>query len=127
MRTNNYIWEKDFSLYDLVLKQKEEIERLQNQNKSLNEMYELTKKEYIRLNNIINKLKWKPIEEYDKGNYDWVLVKYFDGNYECIPCVAEKRFGKWKSIDEKEIKFDVKCFMDMQQIDKLHELKGEKE
>ena len=88
---------------------------------------ELGKKddEIERLNNIINELKWKPIEEYDKGNYDWVLVKYFDGDYECVPCVAEKRFGKWHSIDEKEIKFDVKYFMDMQQIDKLQELKGE--
>ena len=88
---------------------------------------ELGKKddEIERLNNIINELKWKPIEEYDKGNYDWVLVKYFDGDYECVPCVAEKRFGKWHSIDEKEIKFDVKYFMDMQQIDKLQELKGD--
>ena len=81
-------------------------------------------KEIERLNNIINELKWKPIEEYDKGNYDWVLVKYFDGDYECVPCVAEKRFGKWHSIDEKEIKFEVKYFFDMQQLDKLQELKG---
>ena len=80
--------------------------------------------EIERLNNIINELKWKPIEEYDKGNYDWVLVKYFDGDYECVPCVAEKRFGKWHSRDEKEIQFDVRYFMDMQQIDKLQELKG---
>ena len=80
--------------------------------------------EIERLNNIINELKWKPIEEYDKGNYDWVLVKYFDGDYECVPCVAEKRFGKWHSIDEKEIKFEVKYFFDMQQLDKLQELKG---
>ena len=80
-------------------------------------------KELNRLNNIINELKWKPIEEYDKSNYDWVLVKYFDGDYECVPCVAEKRFGKWYSIDEKEIQFDVKYFMDMQQLDKLKALK----
>ena len=79
--------------------------------------------EIDRLNNIINELKWKPIKEYDKGNYDWVLVKYFDGDYECIPCVADKRFGKWYSIDEKEIQFDVKYFMDIQQIDKLKDLK----
>lgn len=84
-------------------------------------------REIERLNNIINKLKWKPIEEYDKSNYDWVLVKYFDGDYECVPCVAEKRFGKWYSIDEKEIQFDVKYFMDMQQLDKLQELKGSNE
>ena len=88
------------------------------------EALEKANKEIERLNNIINELKWKPIEEYDKGNYDWVLVKYFDGDYECVPCVAEKRFGKWHSIDEKEIKFEVKYFFDMQQLDKLQELKG---
>ena len=80
--------------------------------------------EIERINNIINELKWKPIEEYDEGNYDWVLIKYFDGDYECIPIVAEKRWGKWYSESEKEIQFDVKYFMDMQQIDKLQELKG---
>ena len=105
-----------------------EIERLMSlwefDRVSWNELMAEKETEIERLNNIINELKWKPIEEYDKGNYDWVLVKYFDGNYECIPCVAEKRFGKWHSIDEKEIQFDVKYFMDMQQIDKLQELKG---
>jgi hypothetical protein len=100
------------------------------QNKKQKEIYQDSKRtkqleqEIERLNNIINELKWKPIEEYDKGNYDWVLVKYFDGDYECVPCVAEKRFGKWHSRDEKEIQFDVRYFMDMQQIDKLQELKG---
>lgn len=83
------------------------------------------REEIDRLNNIINELKWKPIEEYDKSNYDWVLVKYFDGDYECVPCVAEKRFGKWYSIDEKEIQFDVKYFMDMQQLDKLEVISNE--
>ena len=107
----------------------QEIERLQKENQILmnsmvTEAHTKETKEIERLNNIINELKWKPIEEYDKGNYDWVLVKYFDRDYECIPCVAEKRFGKWHSIDEKEIRFDVKYFMDMQQIDKLQELKG---
>lgn len=34
-----------------------EIERLTKQNKALNEMYELTKKEYIRLNNIIKEVR----------------------------------------------------------------------
>ena len=77
-----------------------------------------------RLNNIINKLCWKPIEEYDKGDYDWVLIKYFDKDYECIPIVAEKRLGKWYSESEMEIQFDVKYFFDMQQLDKLKELKG---
>lgn len=35
----------------------QEIERLTKQNKALNEMYELTKKEYIRLNNIIKEVR----------------------------------------------------------------------
>ena len=98
-------------------------DELKGDNKHLNDLLDGALKEYDRLNNIINELKWKPIEEYDKSNCDWVLVKYFDGDYECVPCVAEKRFGKWYSIDEKEIQFDVKYFMDMQQLDKLKALK----
>ena len=116
----------------LLEKKDKEIERLKKSEKEALDTLESATYENIdltnevdRLNNIINELKWKPIEEYDKGNYDWVLVKYFDGDYECVPCVAEKRFGKWHSIDEKEIQFDVRYFMDMQQIDKLQELKGE--
>ena len=31
---------------------------------------------------------WRPISEYSRDKYDWVLVKYFDGSYECIPEVA---------------------------------------
>ena len=31
MKINNYVWENDFSLNDLVLQQKEKIEQLQNQ------------------------------------------------------------------------------------------------
>lgn len=47
---NNYLLEK-------IEKAGKEIERLKNQNKNINEVYELTKKEYIRLNNIINELE----------------------------------------------------------------------
>lgn len=61
-------------------------------------------------------LKWKPIKEYDRKKYDWVLVKYFDGDYECVPEVAEKRNdGKWYT-SERQIPFEVKYFFDMQQI-----------
>ena len=84
---------------------------------------EAREQEIERLNNIINELNWKPIKEYDESNYDWVLVKYFDGNYECVPIVAEKRFGKWYSSEGKEIKFKIKYFFDMQQLDKLLKLK----
>ena len=62
------------------------------------------------------KIKWKPIKDYDRKKYDWVLVKYFDGDYECVPEVAEKRYdGKWYT-SEKQIPFEVKYFFDMQKI-----------
>jgi len=61
-------------------------------------------------------LKWKPIKDYDRKKYDWVLVKYFDGDYECVPEVAEKRSDdKWYT-SEKQIPFEVKYFFDMQEI-----------
>lgn len=61
-------------------------------------------------------LKWKPIKDYDRKKYDWVLVKYFDGDYECVPEVAEKRNDdKWYT-SEKQIPFEVKYFFDMQEI-----------
>lgn len=86
------------------------------------------KKEIERLNNIIDELEWKPIDEYfkNKKNYDWVLVKYYDKyNFECIPSVAEYRFDKWYLKDnEKTLQdFEVRYFFDMQQLDKLKELK----
>lgn len=85
-------------------------------------------KEIERLNNIINELEWKPINEYENPKYDWVLIKMFikDDNFECIPRVAEKRFNHWYDANGYEIDEDlveIKYFMDMQQIDKLQELK----
>lgn len=62
------------------------------------------------------KNRWKPISEYDREKYDWVLVKYFDGDYECVPEVAEQRWdGKWYTT-EREIPFEVKYFFDMQEL-----------
>lgn len=62
------------------------------------------------------KVKWKPIKDYDRKKYDWVLVKYFDGDYECVPEVAERRNdGKWYT-SERQIPFEVKYFFDMQEI-----------
>lgn len=65
---------------------------------------------------------WRPISEYSRNNYDWVLVKYFDGSYECVPEVAEMRVdGKWYNragvLIDPDV-FDVKYFFDMQQLDK---------
>lgn len=62
------------------------------------------------------KNKWKPIKEYNRQKYDWVLVKYFDGDYECVPEVAEQRIdGKWYT-SEKQIPFEVKYFFDIQSL-----------
>ena len=62
------------------------------------------------------KNRWRPISEYDRKKYDWVLVKYFDGDYECVPEVAEKRAnGKWYTSD-REIPFEVKYFVDIQEL-----------
>lgn len=72
---------------------------------------------YGDLVHYIDKFKWKPISEYNNKDYDWVLVKYFDGDYECVPCVAERRKdGKWHSIDDKEIPFEVRYFFDMLEL-----------
>ena len=62
---------------------------------------------------------WKPISEYDKDKYDWVLIKYFDGDYECVPCVAELRNDKWYDRSDNEIIFEVKYFFDMQLLDRI--------
>lgn len=57
MTTNNYVWEKDLSLNDLVLKQKEEIERLNN---IINEI----KKENKQL-----KANWDKLKEWLENNW----------------------------------------------------------
>lgn len=57
---------------------KQEIERLTKQNKALNEVYELTKKEYIRLNNIIKEAREyadKMLESYDSKGLLEILDK----------------------------------------------------
>lgn len=65
----------------------------------------------------IEEIKWKPISEYSRETYDWVLVKYFDNEYECIPDVAELRIdGKWYNRSDIEIPFEIKYFFDMQVI-----------
>ena len=70
-------------------------------------------------------IKWQPIENYDRKKYDWVLVKYYDGDYECVPRVAEMRAdGKWYDTENNEIIFKVKYFFDMQVLDKMNELEG---
>ena len=89
-------------------------------------------KEIERLNNIIDELKWKPISEYENPKYDWVLIKMFikEDDFECVPLVAENRFGVWQTKDGEifdEDMFEIKYFMDMQQLDKLKALKEGKE
>lgn len=68
---------------------------------------------------------WRPISEYCRDKYDWVLIKYFDGEEECVPQVAELR-SDWKwhvstDFDGDFIippNFDVRYFFDMQQLDR---------
>ena len=78
-------------------------------------------------NSLRELIKWRPIEEYDENKYDWVLVKYYDGDYECVPTVAERRKGtnKWYDTNNNEIIFEVKYFFDMQLLDKMNELEGD--
>lgn len=63
---------------------------------------------------------WRPIEEYFNGEYDFVLVKRFDGEFELIPQVAEynKVDNKWVDVAGNELLFDVREFADMQLIPK---------
>ena len=67
------------------------------------------------------KMMWRPISEYSREKYDWVLVKYFDGDFECVPTVAEMRpDGKWYVhgiLKDEEIPFDIRYFADMQLLD----------
>lgn len=70
-------------------------------------------------------MKWKKIEEYFKGTYDWVLVMYYDETgYECVPTVMEfnKADGKWHYNDKDytalEDIFEIKYFVDMLEIEK---------
>lgn len=77
-----------------------------------------------RYNELYDKAKkavdgWRPIWDYmqNRDKYDWVLIKYFDGDYECIPCVAEMRDAKWYDRSGNELPFKVTHFFDMQQLD----------
>ena len=84
--------------------------------KNLFNSYEEKSKELEKEKEKNKELKWKPIKDYNRKKYDWVLVKYFDGDYECVPEVAEKRSdGKWYT-SERQIPFEVKYFFDMQEI-----------
>lgn len=66
---------------------------------------------------------WQPISEYNRERYDWVLVKYFDRDFECVLEVAEQRVnGKWYNSSEKEIPFDIIYFFDIQQLDEESEI-----
>lgn len=92
--------------------------------------FERKSKKYDELqfnwNSLRELIKWRPIEEYDENKYDWVLVKYYDGDYECVPTVAERRKGtnKWYDTNNNEIIFEVKYFFDMQLLDKMNELES---
>lgn len=86
-------------------------------------IYEEVKKQRDLYKSVIDEVKWKPIEEYNREEYDWVLVKYFDDDYECVPNVAEMRVDrKWYTPSNEQIIFEIKYFMDMQVLDKIDEI-----
>lgn len=59
---------------------------------------------------------WQPIKEYFKGNYDWVLVKYYDKDFASIPTVAE--FNKQLDLDYVDENFIPKQVV----IDEINEI-----
>ena len=104
-----YKYAYELNLIEHYRDYEDEIDKLQSNWNSLREL-----------------VRWRPIEEYDENKYDWVLVKYYDGDYECVPTVAEQRKGtnKWYDTNNNEIIFEVKYFYDMQLLDKMNELEG---
>jgi hypothetical protein len=70
---------------------------------------------------MINVNGWRPISEYDRNKYDWVLVKCKDGEDWCVPVVAEMRAdGKWYGMGKlcnSFLPFYPMVFFDMQQLD----------
>lgn len=61
---------------------------------------------------------WRPIEEYFKGEYDFVLVKPFYGEFEMVPQVAAYNnvLNKWLTPNGDEISLEVKEFADIKLI-----------
>lgn len=63
---------------------------------------------------------WRPISEYDREKYDWVLLKFIDGPFESIPTVGELRSdGIWYSREDAKIPYNITHFFDMQQLDNI--------
>jgi len=75
----------------------------------------------------MDKITWRPIAEYFNGEHDWVLVRMYDGEYPCIPCVAEynRKDGKWHMNDSEYtvLPFPAHEFFDMSTIGPLPEQK----
>ena len=61
---------------------------------------------------------WRPIEEYFQGEYDFVLVKPFYGEFEMVPQVAAYNnvLNKWLTPNGDEISLEVKEFADIKLI-----------
>lgn len=128
---NDILFQIDMQLYDefndtlatmndhlgdiYTLRDVEEVEQAEK-DKEIKLLREAVKIQQKELNQEKEKNKWKPITEYNREKYDWVLVKYYDGDYECVPEVAEQRYdGKWYT-SERKIPFEVKYFFDMQEL-----------
>lgn len=109
MQINNYVWENDLSLNDLVLKQKERIEYLErSNNRREDEILEL-RQENADLDNIINELE--KVLNYDINKSQEYMNKFIgeeQGNYPVHYYRAE-----WQK--EKAVGY----------LDKIHKLKGD--
>lgn len=71
---------------------------------------------YNELYEKATRYRWRPISEYNPVKHDWVLIKCYDNEFECIPFVAERKDGKWYDRGDNEVIFEVRYFFDMQQI-----------
>ena len=58
---------------------------------------------------------WRPVSEYDREKFDWVLLKTTD----CLPIIAKMTIaGDWIDAKYEVIEYKALWFFDVQQLDK---------
>lgn len=58
---------------------------------------------------------WRPVSEYDREKFDWVLLKTTD----CLPIIAKMTIaGDWIDAKYEVIEYKALEFFDVQQLDK---------
>lgn len=105
--------------YDIYQNEVQAIENLIKGYKELEEELEQRIEQKVEDYRYVDKEmipKSKVREKIDILNTNIVNAERFDGDYECVPEVAEQRIdGKWYTT-EREIPFEVKYFFDMQEL-----------